>query len=163
MSTSECIALAADESGQGGALTIAQSILDSAIILAFRRRILDDSNGQLDSKFSSEWVNFRVSGRQDMKKSFQEDFAFLKWPTPGTPCPASRTSKRCKTPANVGYSGSYSVPALWERKKKTIVSNDSVGIMRSLSTSFDEFLEPRLRKVNNPVQRTAAAGAGEGD
>ena len=99
-----------------------------------------------------------------MKKSFQEDFAFLKWPTPGTPCPASRTSKRCKTPANVGYSGSYSVPALWERKKKTIVSNDSVGIMRSLSTSFDEFLEPRLRVVNKPVSGLRPQGlAGEID
>jgi putative glutathione S-transferase len=50
--------------------------------------------------------------------------------------------------ADPDYIGSYSVPVLWDRKKKTIVNNDSVGIIRILSTAFDAFLEPELREAN---------------
>ncbi|TVY32282.1 Glutathione S-transferase omega-like, partial [Lachnellula subtilissima] len=33
---------------------------------------------------------------------------------------------------------------------KTVVSNDSVGIMRMLATAFDAFLDPGLREVGKP-------------
>lgn len=52
--------------------------------------------------------------------------------------------------ADPEYKGGYSVPVLWDRKKKTIVNNDSVQIIRILSTAFDEFLTPELREVNKP-------------
>jgi putative glutathione S-transferase len=48
------------------------------------------------------------------------------------------------------YFEGYSVPALWDTKKKTIVSNDSVQIIRILSTAFDQFLTPDLRETNKP-------------
>jgi putative glutathione S-transferase len=46
------------------------------------------------------------------------------------------------------YTGGYSVPVLWDTKKKTVVNNDSVGIIRILSTAFDQFLTPNLREAN---------------
>lgn len=52
--------------------------------------------------------------------------------------------------ADPDYKGGYSVPVLWDRKKKTIVNNDSVGIIRIFFTAFDEFLAPELREVNKP-------------
>lgn len=52
--------------------------------------------------------------------------------------------------ADPDYKGGYSVPLLWDRKKKTIVNNDSVGIIRLLFTAFDAFLAPELREVNKP-------------
>jgi putative glutathione S-transferase len=52
--------------------------------------------------------------------------------------------------ADPDYKGSYSVPLLWDTKKKTIVSNDSVGIIRMLFSVFDAFLVPELREVNKP-------------
>ncbi|PQE04781.1 glutathione S-transferase protein [Rutstroemia sp. NJR-2017a BBW] len=52
--------------------------------------------------------------------------------------------------AHPDYKGGYSVPVLWDTEKKTIVNNDSVGIIRTLFTAFDAFLAPELREVNKP-------------
>jgi putative glutathione S-transferase len=52
--------------------------------------------------------------------------------------------------ADPDYEGGYSVPLIWDRKKKTIVNNDSVEIIRMLSIAFDGFLAPELREVNKP-------------
>jgi putative glutathione S-transferase len=52
--------------------------------------------------------------------------------------------------ADSNYTGGYSVPLLWDRKKKTIVSNDSVAIIRMLYAAFDNFLAPEVREANKP-------------
>lgn len=49
-----------------------------------------------------------------------------------------------------GYKGRYTVPLLWDRKKKSIVNNSSVNIIRMMFTAFDAFLAPELREVNKP-------------
>ncbi len=41
--------------------------------------------------------------------------------------------------ANPHYTGRVTVPTLWDKKKQTIVNNDSRDLMRMLNTSFDRF------------------------
>ena len=41
--------------------------------------------------------------------------------------------------ANPRYSGRVSVPVLWDKKRKTIVSNESSEIIRMLNSAFDDF------------------------
>jgi glutathionyl-hydroquinone reductase len=41
--------------------------------------------------------------------------------------------------ANPTYSGRVSVPVLWDKQRKTIVSNESSEIIRMLNTAFDAF------------------------
>jgi len=43
-----------------------------------------------------------------------------------------------------------SIPLIWDRKKKTIVNNDSEQIVKILSSAFDAFLSPELREINKP-------------
>ncbi|KAI9705377.1 MAG: hypothetical protein M1820_005207 [Bogoriella megaspora] len=50
--------------------------------------------------------------------------------------------------ADPEYKGTYSVPFVFDRKKETIVSNDSSSIVRMLSIAFDSFLDPTLREEN---------------
>ena len=50
--------------------------------------------------------------------------------------------------ADPEYKGGYSVPVLWDRKKETIVNNDSSAIVRMLITAFDAHLAPELREEN---------------
>lgn len=40
--------------------------------------------------------------------------------------------------ADNGYTGRVTVPVLWDKKKKTIVSNESAEIIRQFNTSFNE-------------------------
>ena len=40
------------------------------------------------------------------------------------------------------------MPFLWDRKKETIVNNDSSDIIRMFISSFDSYLDPNLREVN---------------
>ena len=42
------------------------------------------------------------------------------------------------TAAKSDYSGRVTVPVLWDKKTKTIVSNESPEIIRMLNTSFDD-------------------------
>ncbi len=41
------------------------------------------------------------------------------------------------TAADTGYTGKVTVPTLWDRKRKTIVNNESSEIIRMLNSSFD--------------------------
>ena len=43
--------------------------------------------------------------------------------------------------ANKEYDGRFSVPVLWDKKKKTIVNNESSEIMRMFNSEFNEFCE----------------------
>lgn len=43
--------------------------------------------------------------------------------------------------ASSNYSGKYTVPVLWDKKLKTIVSNESAEIIRMLNTEFNEIAE----------------------
>ncbi|XP_043689918.1 glutathionyl-hydroquinone reductase YqjG-like [Telopea speciosissima] len=43
--------------------------------------------------------------------------------------------------ASTNYSGKYTVPVLWDKKLKTIVSNESSEILRMLNTEFNDIAE----------------------
>ncbi|MBZ9671998.1 glutathione S-transferase family protein [Mesorhizobium sp. B3-2-1] len=66
------------------------------------------------------------------------------------------------TKADPAYSGRVSVPVLWDKKERTIVSNESSEIIRMLNSAFDEWgdasldfyphaLRGEIDAVNTPV------------
>jgi putative glutathione S-transferase len=50
--------------------------------------------------------------------------------------------------ADHSYKGRFSVPVLWDKKAKTIVSNESSEIIRMFATEFDELLDEKHRSIN---------------
>ncbi|KAK5164249.1 uncharacterized protein LTR77_009943 [Saxophila tyrrhenica] len=60
------------------------------------------------------------------------------------------THKQLYMKADPNYAGRYTVPTLWDKKKETIVSNESSEIIRMFYSEFDEFLPEKLRETNKP-------------
>ncbi|KAJ1653220.1 S-glutathionyl-(chloro)hydroquinone reductase [Coemansia sp. RSA 2052] len=46
------------------------------------------------------------------------------------------------------YSARFTVPVLWDKKKQTIVNNESSEIIRMFNSAFDELLAPEYRGIN---------------
>lgn len=50
--------------------------------------------------------------------------------------------------ADKNYSARFTVPTLWDKKQKTIVSNESAEIIRMFYTEFDDLIDEKCRSVD---------------
>ncbi|MDE0694412.1 MAG: glutathione S-transferase family protein [Boseongicola sp.] len=73
------------------------------------------------------------------------------------------------TTADPGYSGRVTVPALWDKESKTIVSNESSEIIRMFNSAFDDLgarpgdycpdsLTPEIDAINDRIYSTVNNG-----
>ncbi|EAU32283.1 hypothetical protein ATEG_06899 [Aspergillus terreus NIH2624] len=53
--------------------------------------------------------------------------------------------------ADPNYTGRYTIPVLWDKKRETIVSNESSEIIRMFYTAFDALLPPACRESHHPA------------
>jgi putative glutathione S-transferase len=71
--------------------------------------------------------------------------------------------------ASTSYTGRVTVPVLWDKKKKTIVNNESSEIIRMFNSAFDAFtsvrtdfypkaLRPEIDAINKPIYETVNNG-----
>jgi glutathionyl-hydroquinone reductase len=73
------------------------------------------------------------------------------------------------TKAQVGYSGRVTVPVLWDKKRSTIVNNESAEIIRMLNAEFaayagasEDFYPPGLRTQIDEINATVYANINNG-
>lgn len=52
--------------------------------------------------------------------------------------------------ADPNYEGRYTVPTLWDKKRETIVNNESSEVIRMLYSEFDDLLPEHMREINRP-------------
>jgi putative glutathione S-transferase len=53
--------------------------------------------------------------------------------------------------ADPEYTGRYTVPCLWDKKRETVVNNESSEVLRMLSTEFDAFVPEDRRESARPL------------
>ena len=58
---------------------------------------------------------------------------------PGDPVNGAKRLSEIYLAADRNYSGRVSVPVLWDKQRRTIVSNHSSEIIRMLNSAFDTF------------------------
>lgn len=81
----------------------------------------------------------------------KESDAHMGWVFPGSdteeagagpdPLNGTKSIRELYELASANYSGKYTVPVLWDKKLKTIVSNESAEIIRMLNSEFNEIAE----------------------
>ena len=57
------------------------------------------------------------------------------------------------TEAEPGYTGRATVPVLWDKRRRTIVSNESADILRMLDSAFDAVADPGVRLYPDDLRR----------
>ncbi|MGF1562152.1 MAG: glutathione S-transferase family protein [Geminicoccaceae bacterium] len=112
-----------------------------------------------------------LKGLEDVIGVTVVDYLMLEngWELSNDPINGKRLLHEVYTKADPGYTGRVTVPALWDRKTETIVSNESAEIIRMLNSAFDAFasndhdyypevLHNEIHAVNERVYHTVNNG-----